>query len=81
MTREDLVELLAERPFIPQRLHLSNGRSHDIMHPEMAIVSDWLVAIGVPRDEDPSAVGRIRLCDLRHVVEAEPLRTADAAPE
>jgi hypothetical protein len=69
MTSEELIELLAERPFIPLRLHLSNGRSHEIRHPEMAIVGEDIVAIGVLREGE--TYPRIRLVDLGHINEIE----------
>lgn len=75
MTAEELIELLAERPFQPLRLFLSDGRSRDIRHPEMAIVSDTIVAIGVPRDNEPRIATKITYCSLAHVVEAEPIDT------
>ena len=40
MTAEEPIELLAERPVKPLRLHLSDGRIRDIRHPEMAVVGD-----------------------------------------
>ncbi len=73
MTAEELVELLEERPFQPLRLYLSDGRSRDIRHPKMAIVSDSLVAIGVPRDDASKIASKITYCALSHVVEAEPI--------
>ncbi len=73
MTQEDLIEILAERPFIPLRLHLSSGRTHVIRHPELAIVAENLVAIGLPRDEESNIAERITHCSLAGVIEVEPL--------
>lgn len=76
MTAEDLIELLEERPFVPLRLHLDDGRSYEIRHPEMAIVSTSLVAIGLPRSGSSRVAERITHCSLAHVVEAEPIEIA-----
>lgn len=73
MTADELIELLEERPFVPLRLHLSDGRVREIRHPEMAIVSETLVAIGVPRDEESRIATKITYCSLPLVVEAEPI--------
>lgn len=73
MTADELIELLEELPFQPIKLHLSDGRMREIRHPEMAIVSETLVAIGVPRDEDSRIATKITYCSLPHVVEAEPI--------
>ncbi len=73
MTAEDLIELLEERPFVPVRLHLADGRSHDIRHPEMAIVTPTLVAIGLSQTNGSRLVERVRLCSIAHIVEAVPI--------
>jgi hypothetical protein len=73
MKAEDLIELLEERPFSPIRLHLSNGRTHDVRHPEMAIVSEEIVTIGLPSDDSSLVADRITHCATAHIVEAEPM--------
>jgi hypothetical protein len=80
MTSEDLIELLEERPFVPVRLHLDNGRFHDIRHPEMAIVTPTLVAIGFSQSDGSRIVERVRLCSISHIVEAEPIEQARSSP-
>lgn len=74
MKAEHLIEILEERPFVPLRLHLSDGRKHDIRHPEMAIVSDDVVAVGLPNDDNSFVVERITNCATAHIVEVEPLK-------
>jgi hypothetical protein len=71
MKPEELVELLAERPFVPLRLHMSNGRMHEVRHPENAIVGEGVVALGVPQPD--SEFPRIRLVSLHHINEVEQL--------
>jgi hypothetical protein len=72
MTAEDLVELLEERPFVPVRLYLDDGRFRDIRHPEMAIVTPTLVAIGLSPSNGSRLVERVGLVSIAHIVEAEP---------
>lgn len=72
MKPEDLIELLEERPFVPLRLHMSNGRMHEVRHPEMAIVGEDIVALGVERED--SVYPRIRLVSLAHVNEVEQIQ-------
>ncbi len=69
MKPEDLIELLEERPFVPLQLHMSNGRKHQVRHPEMAIVGEDIVALGVATEE--SEYPRIRLVSLAHINEVE----------
>jgi len=73
MTAEDLIELLEERPFQPLRLRLSDGRSYEIRHPEMAIVTPTIVAIGLAREGGSRLADRVTHCSVAHIVEAEPV--------
>jgi hypothetical protein len=66
---EDLIELLEERPFVPLRLHMSNGRTHEVRHPEMAIVGEDVVALGI--SQEGREYPRIRLVSLTHINEIE----------
>jgi hypothetical protein len=75
MKAEDLIEMLEERPFVPLLLHLSNGRTHEIRHPEMAIVSEELVTIGLPLSEESLLADRVSFCATSHIVEAEQRRS------
>lgn len=69
MNTEQLIELLSERPFVPMRLRMSNGRTHEIRHPELAIVGEGIVAIGVATDE--GARPKIRFASIPHINEIE----------
>jgi hypothetical protein len=71
MKAEELSEILAETPFLPLRLHMSNGRTHDVRHPENAIVGEGVVALAVP--QHGSDLPRIRLISLGHINDVEPM--------
>ncbi len=73
MKPEELIEVLAEQPFVPLRLHMSNGRTHDIRHPEMAIVGEDVVALGIAQED--SERPRIRLVSITHINEIEHIVT------
>jgi hypothetical protein len=75
MLREELTEMLAERPFNPLVLHMSNGRTHEIRHPENAIIGDYHVALLVVRDGKEL----VRVVSLPHVNEVEPLPVENGA--
>jgi len=77
MTAEDLIELLEERPFKPLRLRLTDGRSYEIRHPEMAIVTPTIVAIGLTGEDNPRLAERVTHCSVAHIVEAEPAGTTE----
>jgi hypothetical protein len=77
MKAEDLIELLEERPFQPLRLRLSDGRSYEIRHPEMAIVTPNIVAIGLSQGGNGSRLAeRVTHCSIAHIVEIEPATSA-----
>lgn len=71
MRAEELREILDRRPFEPFRMHISSGQHVGVKHPEMAIVSRSLVAVGIV------GLGRvaeyIAQYNLIHVVKIEPL--------
>jgi len=71
MTTEELIELLEERPFGPLRIHMSNGRTHEIRHPEMAIVGEDVVALGIVNGNGERP--RIRLVSISHINEVDPI--------
>jgi hypothetical protein len=69
MIKSELIELLAERPFRPILIHMSNGRTHEVRHPENAIVGDYDVALlAVQNGEE-----LIRIISLPHINEVERL--------
>jgi hypothetical protein len=69
MKPEELAELLAERPFLPLRFHMSSGRVHEVRHPENAIVGEDVVALAVP--QDGRELPLIRLVSVSHINEVE----------
>ncbi|MCI0357016.1 MAG: hypothetical protein L0211_00830 [Planctomycetaceae bacterium] len=72
MSPEELIELLEERPFMALRLHLADGRVREIRHPEMALVSETHVAIGVPRGDESKVAQRFTFCSIPNIIEVEP---------
>jgi hypothetical protein len=74
MTPEDFESVLKTQSYVPVRIHMSNGRTHEIRHPDDAIVGDEMVAIGVY--EKGSERPRIRLLSLININEIEPVTSA-----
>lgn len=72
MSPEEIYEAIKGRqPFEPIRLHMSNGRSHDIRHPDDVVIGAEAIAVGVyTKDEKfPS----LRLHSIININEIEPL--------
>jgi len=77
MRPDDLLQLLRQRPFVPFRLHLSNGRVFEIRHPDQAIVMRSRVVIGAGSGDDlPDHLEHVALV---HIVQIEELPAAREA--
>ncbi len=73
MRPEDIRDFLQKRPFQPFRLTLTDGRTYEVRHPELAMVGRSIVAIGVPAANDPSPVfDRLVTVSLLHIMQVEP---------
>jgi len=74
MRLDDIQRLLHERPFKPFRIHLSNGRTHDVHHPELAMAGRTTMLIGKSApDLPPSAYDDFAIVTLLHINDVEPL--------
>ncbi len=71
MRAMELKALLDRRPFQPIRLHITGGQHVDIVHPDHAIVSRSLVAVGLPGSGGIAEA--IVHYNLLHVVKISPL--------
>jgi hypothetical protein len=74
MSPIEFEQVLKTQPFVPVRLHMSNGRTHEFRHPDNAIVGEEVVAIGVYEDGRDRPL--IRLLSLININEIEPLSIA-----
>jgi hypothetical protein len=73
MRPEDIRGFLQRKPFQPFRLTLTDGRTYEIRHPELAMVGRSSVAIGVPAPNDPNPVyDRLVTISLLHIMQIEP---------
>ena len=72
--RDRILELLAQRPFHPFRLVLSNGHTHDVRHPEMLLVSPYYVIVGIPdpKWEGGGAILDSNMVAMIHIAEIVP---------
>jgi hypothetical protein len=74
MTIQTFQKLFARRPFQPFRLVMSSGKTYDVRHPEMAMLTrtDILVGVDVAEDGVPA---EFDICSLLHVTAIEPLNS------
>jgi hypothetical protein len=73
MWPEDIRGFLERRPFQPFRLTLTDGRTYEVRHPELAMVGRSTVAIGLPAPDDPQPVyDRLATVSLLHIMQIQP---------
>jgi hypothetical protein len=75
---DEVLAALRRQPFTPFRLHVADGSSYDIRHPELLLVSPRAVYIGHPTSV-PGLAERVVTISLGHVSRLEEL-PASAAP-
>jgi hypothetical protein len=82
MRAEELTELLRTQPFVPLRIHLTDGQSYDIRHPDWVLVLRQRVDIGLQPDPGTGVLERVAHYSLLHIVRVEelPLATPAGAP-
>ncbi|MBI3415117.1 MAG: hypothetical protein HY043_07325 [Verrucomicrobia bacterium] len=73
MNPSDIREVLDSKPFRPFRLHVSDGSSFEVLHPEFVWVLRTRVDIAVPTPDQPGVVERVHHCSLLHVTRIEEL--------
>ena len=68
---------LKTQPFRPIRVHISDGSSYDIRHPEMAYVTTTQVMIALKMSTE-NLPDKVIFCDPVHITRIEPLNGAKA---
>ena len=71
MRPEDIRDLLNREPFKPFQIHLSDGRSFEIRHPEFVMVLRNRLDIGLAKEPGSEFPDRTEHCSLLHIVSIE----------
>ena len=72
MNQDELIEAIRGRqPFLPVRIHLSNGATYDVTHLDGILIGESVAAIAIGN--------RIAMISMRHINEVVPL--AEHAPK
>jgi hypothetical protein len=79
MSPDGIRKLLRQQPFKPFRLVMSSGREYEIRHPEMAMLlqNDILVGVDITDNGMPA---EFDICPLLHVASIEPFNLQDSNP-
>jgi hypothetical protein len=76
MRPEDVRAFLQQQPFQPFRLTLTDGRTYEVRHPELAMVGRSSMIIGLPAPGDPEPVyDRSVTVSLLHIMQMQPCET------
>ncbi len=73
---EDLLRMTRRQPFVPFRIHLTDGASYEVPHPELLWVFARLIAVGVPHARREGFFEDMHLCPILHITRIEPLADA-----
>jgi predicted RNA binding protein YcfA (HicA-like mRNA interferase family) len=73
MRPAEIQKQLKTQPFVPMRMHISDGSHYDVRHPEMVIVSHSVVAVAVFGKDDAEQPEHVILCDPVHITRLEPI--------
>ncbi len=72
MHPDELLAAVRRQPFIPFRLHVSDGSAYDVRHPETILVGRRAAVLGVPDDPHQPAERFVTVA-LIHVSRLEEL--------
>ena len=75
MTLQTFRDLLSQKPFKPFRLVMSSGETHEVRHPEMALLTHTSILVGIDAPDD-GIPAEFKICSLLHVTAIEPLAGA-----
>jgi hypothetical protein len=74
MRPDDLLRLIRAQPFQPFRIHLTNGRTYDVRHPDLAVVGRSTMFVGAPAaDLTIRVYDQFDIVSLLHINHIEPL--------
>jgi hypothetical protein len=74
MRPEDFRDSLRKQPFQPFRVTLTDGRTYEVHHPELAMVGRSVVILGLAGPHEPEPVfDRHVTVSLLHIMQIEPI--------
>lgn len=71
MPATELLRMLRAQPFVPFRMHVSEGMVYEIRHPEMVIVMAAAAIVAFPDPANEALASGWELVDLRHIIRLE----------
>jgi len=78
MSPADIIAFTRRTPFLPFRIHMTNGRTYDVRHPDQVIPLRSRIEVGV--GGDGSIADRVEHLSFFHVVRLEELELPENRP-
>lgn len=78
MFATELLRLLQQKPFVPFRLHVSEGAVYDVRHPDLVIATLGFVAVGYPDPAHPGMALTVDIVNMDHIIRIEPIAAPPA---
>jgi len=76
MTANDIIQLLDAAPFVPFRIHLTNGQTYDVPHRDFVWIERNRLLIAKPSPKSDRSMERVDFVSLLHVESVAPLERA-----
>lgn len=79
MGPEEIRKILGERPFRPFRIHMSDGASYDVRHPELVLVAKRQLIVGVAKPGS-DILDDFSFVNILHITRIEPIEDTESKP-
>jgi hypothetical protein len=81
MSRDEVLGLWRQRPFVPFRITTVVGESIDVVHPNLMLVAGDTITIGTPDPHyPPPAADELQWLDFEHIAQVKLLDSMTPRP-
>lgn len=70
-TADEIQKRIRETPFVPVRVVTTTGQTYDIYHPDLIMIGQRSLMIGLPSTRDPSIYSQVTRVAILHVTELQ----------
>lgn len=77
---EEIHSRIRSQPFVPVQIVTTTGQTYDIRHPELVLVTQRFVEIGLPSNKNPMIASQVTRVALVHVTEMRDLPMTTVPP-
>ena len=70
-TPHDIQARLHEKPFVPVRIVTASGQAYDVTHPDLVLVGQLALIIGVASNENPTFFAMASRVAIMHITDLQ----------